>query len=210
MIPLVLQHHPHRAFAHSTKNLLVVHPSWPLPQELGPPETQIGFTGGRRPQRLLIGPEPARPRRIRGLVRRYHRLMAAIPPRRRSSVLPATCRGMAREAETAGKVIAIVDDDGSALAAVAGLVRALGFAVAPYSDPEAFLRSGTAADALCLIVDMQMPRMTGLELHRRLAVNGTPLRTILMTAFPDEMTRRRAHDAGVECFLTKPLRPDAL
>ena len=89
-------------------------------------------------------------------------------------------------------------------------MRALGFAVAPYSDPEAFLLSGTAAEVICLIVDMQMPRMTGLELYRRLVADGTPLPTILMTAYPDDMTRRRAQDAGVDGFLTKPLRPDAL
>ena len=136
-------------------------------------------------------------------MRRYRR--GGDPPccRRRAG----TWRG---EADTVGKVIAIVDDDGSALAAIAGLVRALGFAVAPYSDPEAFLLSGTAAEVICLIVDMQMPRMTGLELYRRLVADGTPLPTILMTAYPDDMTRRRAQDAGVDGFLTKPLRPDAL
>ena len=107
-------------------------------------------------------------------------------------------------------MIAIVDDDGAALAAIAGLVRAMGFAAVTFDDAERFLRSGTASTAACLIADMQMPQMTGLDLYRRLGTAGTPLPTILMTAYPDDMTRRRARDAGVASFLAKPLRQDTL
>jgi FixJ family two-component response regulator len=60
----------------------------------------------------------------------------------------------------------------------------------------------------CLITDVQMPGMTGLELYHRLAVSRTPIPTILMTAFPDERARERALQAGVICYLAKPVSED--
>jgi non-heme chloroperoxidase len=105
-------------------------------------------------------------------------------------------------------LIAIVDDDPSALAAEAGLVRALGFEARTFASGDAFLASGIQAD--CLIVDMRMPGMTGLDLHARLAQMGTPVPTVLVTAFPDETTRGRAAAAGIRCYLAKPFAPEAL
>lgn len=105
-------------------------------------------------------------------------------------------------------LIAIVDDDASALAAEAGLVRALGFETRTFESGDAFLASGLKAD--CLIVDMRMPGMSGLDLHARLAAAGTPVPTVLVTAFPDAATQGRAAAAGIRCTLAKPFAPEAL
>jgi len=62
----------------------------------------------------------------------------------------------------------------------------------------------------CVIADVQMPGMSGLELRNRLVTSGNPIPTILITAFPDENARRRALQAGVTCYLTKPFSEDDL
>jgi FixJ family two-component response regulator len=62
----------------------------------------------------------------------------------------------------------------------------------------------------CLIADMQMPGMTGLELHNRLVTSGEPIPTVLITAFPDERARERALQAGVVGYLTKPFSENEL
>jgi CheY-like chemotaxis protein len=61
-----------------------------------------------------------------------------------------------------------------------------------------------------VIADVQMPGMTGLELHNRLVASGEPIPTILITAFPDERSRDRSLQAGVTCYLTKPFSEDDL
>ncbi|HZC96758.1 MAG TPA: response regulator, partial [Bradyrhizobium sp.] len=68
----------------------------------------------------------------------------------------------------------------------------------------------TPRQRVLLITDMQMPGMTGLELHHRLAASFKPIPTILITAFPDERARERALQAGVICYLTKPFSEDDL
>jgi FixJ family two-component response regulator len=75
---------------------------------------------------------------------------------------------------------------------------------------EDLLKSRRCATVSCLITDVQMPGMTGLELYHRLAVSRTPIPTILMTAFPDERARERALQAGVICYLAKPVSEDDL
>jgi FixJ family two-component response regulator len=62
----------------------------------------------------------------------------------------------------------------------------------------------------CVIADVQMPGMTGLELYNRLIASGEPIPTILITAFPDERARQHALQAGVNCYLSKPFREDEL
>jgi FixJ family two-component response regulator len=107
-------------------------------------------------------------------------------------------------------VIAIVDDDGSVREALMSLMRALGFVSEAYGCAEDFLRSGRLDRASCLIADVRMPGMTGLELHRRLVASGHPIPTVLITAHDDEEGRRRALNAGVLCYLTKPFNEDDL
>ena len=73
-----------------------------------------------------------------------------------------------------------------------------------------FLDSNGCDSAACLIADIQMPGMTGPELHDRLTMSGKPVPTILITAYPDERIRVRALQAGVICCLTKPFREGEL
>lgn len=107
-------------------------------------------------------------------------------------------------------LISIIDDDESAREAIVGLVRALGFAATEFQSAADFLRSSHLMRTACLIADMRMPGMTGLELYRHLIAAGTPIPTVLVTAYPDEAARTRALKAGIRCYLAKPLEPDAL
>ena len=107
-------------------------------------------------------------------------------------------------------LISIVDDDESARQAVVSLVSALGFTATQFPSVADFLQSSQFSRTACLIADMRMPGMTGLELYRHLITVGTPIPTILVTAYPDEAVRKRALLAGIRCYLAKPLEPDAL
>jgi FixJ family two-component response regulator len=104
----------------------------------------------------------------------------------------------------ADTVITIIDDDPSVRAGLLDLLTSMGFAAAAYESGVAFIDSGTLPETTCLIADMQLPGMSGLELYQNLSVFGIVLPTILITAFPDERDRDRAHAAGVCCYLTKP------
>lgn len=107
-------------------------------------------------------------------------------------------------------LIAIVDDDPSSCAATSGLVRSFGYRTLEFGDAFAFLRSGAAARVGCLITDLRMPGMSGLELHLALTRDGLRLPTILVTAFANETTRLQAQRAGIACFLPKPIAADDL
>ena len=101
-------------------------------------------------------------------------------------------------------LIAIVDDDESMRGAISGLMRAVGFVAEPFSSAEDFLNSQQIYRAKCLIADVNMPGMSGLDLHRHLVQSGNRIPTILVTAYPNEIVRSRALAAGVLCYLTKP------
>ena len=103
-------------------------------------------------------------------------------------------------------VISIVDNDMSVREAVLGLMRATGFIAESFHSAEHFLRSGGSSRASCLIADMRMPGMSGLELQSHLAAAGTPIPTILITAFPDERDRECAKKSGAICYLIKPFK----
>jgi FixJ family two-component response regulator len=107
-------------------------------------------------------------------------------------------------------VIAIVDDDQSVREALTSLVRSLGYIAMAFEGAEDLLKSKRRRSVSCLIADVQMPGMTGLELHNRLVASGKPIPTILITAFPDERSRERALQAGVIGYLTKPFSEDDL
>jgi FixJ family two-component response regulator len=107
-------------------------------------------------------------------------------------------------------VISIVDDDMSVREALGGLVNAFGFDAAEFSSAVEFLRSGRVPDTSCLIADMQMPGMNGLELQAELVAKGRPIPIIFVTAFPDARTRALALGAGAVGFLGKPLDPEDL
>ena len=101
-------------------------------------------------------------------------------------------------------VIAIVDDDESVRDGTADLVKSMGFIAQVFGRAADFLRSDSLDEMSCLILDMRMPGMTGLELHSRLVKSGLNVPTILITAFPNERDRTRAQRAGVICYLSKP------
>jgi FixJ family two-component response regulator len=107
-------------------------------------------------------------------------------------------------------IIVIVDDDHSVREALASLIRSLGYVAIAFECAEDLLKSRRRRGVSCVIADMQMPGMTGLELHDRLVTSGEPIPTILITAFSDETARERAMQAGVIGYLTKPFSEDDL
>ena len=111
---------------------------------------------------------------------------------------------------TQRSVIAVVDDDESVREAVTGLLKSFGYRAVAFERAEAFLSSEVLSDTACLIADVQMPGMTGPDLHRRLVAAGEPIPTILITAYPDQAVRTRALQNGVRCYLAKPFRDEEL
>ena len=91
-----------------------------------------------------------------------------------------------------------------------GLVRALGYSAVAFPSAAEFLNSKRRHGAACLITDVQMPGMTGPELHERLVACGEPIPTILITAYPNERVRARVLQAGVKGYLTKPFAENDL
>jgi FixJ family two-component response regulator len=106
-------------------------------------------------------------------------------------------------------IISIVDDDDSVRAAMSSLVRSLGYKSCVFWSAQEFLTS-PLHDASCLITDVQMPGMSGLELQDELAVRRPDMPVILITAFPEERIRKRAEAAGAVAFFSKPVDGHAL
>ena len=107
-------------------------------------------------------------------------------------------------------VISIVDDDASFRRATARLVRSLGHAVAAFSSAEEFLSSDRLRNTACLISDVQMPGMSGIELQNQLRAQGVRLPVIFITAYPESKAREQALAAGALGFLNKPFNEDKL
>jgi len=101
-------------------------------------------------------------------------------------------------------LISIVDDDESVREAVGGLLKALGFETQVFASAEDFLRSGHAWTTDCVITDVHMPVMSGLELQALVGRDGCRVPFIFITAFPDDQIRARALKEGAVCFLNKP------
>ena len=107
-------------------------------------------------------------------------------------------------------LVAIVDDDESVRATTDSLVRSLGYVVHTFASAEAFLLSDRCNDFACVIADVQMSGMSGVELQDHLRAQGCRVPFIFFTAFPDEKTRVHALAAGAVCYLTKPFDGDSL
>jgi FixJ family two-component response regulator len=101
-------------------------------------------------------------------------------------------------------VISIVDDDESVRTATESLMRSIGYIAHTFVSAEEFLQSPHVGDTSCLISDVQMPDMTGIELQSHLVGRGYRTPIIFITAFPDEKVQARALKAGAVCFLNKP------
>jgi FixJ family two-component response regulator len=101
-------------------------------------------------------------------------------------------------------LIACVDDDQSAREALQGFLKVSGFTPDIFSSAEEFLQSNRLDETSCLITDVHLRGMSGLQLQSRLAASGSRLPVIVITAFPDDRVRERALSAGAVCFLDKP------
>ena len=107
-------------------------------------------------------------------------------------------------------LIVCVDDDPSVAEAIKGLLKACGFTAEAFLSAEEFLQFGRLEDTSCLITDVQLGGMSGLQLQNRLADSGYGIPIIFITAFPDEQIRELGLSAGAVCFLSKPVTKEGL
>ena len=107
-------------------------------------------------------------------------------------------------------VISVIDDDASVRAATNNLLRSHGYTVHTFASAVEFLRSAHWNDTSCVIADVQMPVMNGVELLTLMRTQGYGVPFIFITAFPDESVRARALKAGAICFLAKPFAAPTL
>ena len=103
-----------------------------------------------------------------------------------------------------------MDDDASARAALADLLRACGFASRTFASAADFLASLTSGVPDCLIVDLEMPDMSGLDLQRELSRRGFRIRTVVITGRDSESYREQCRDVGASAYLVKPVAREAL
>jgi FixJ family two-component response regulator len=103
------------------------------------------------------------------------------------------------------QVVSIIDDDESVRLATANLLRSFGVQSRTFISVEAFLASGCIGDTACVISDMQMPGMSGIDLQTALRERQLPIPMVFITAFPDQALRSVAEANGATCFLTKPV-----
>jgi FixJ family two-component response regulator len=101
-------------------------------------------------------------------------------------------------------VISVIDDDASVRVATNNLLSSHGYMVHTFASADDFLQSSRVNDSLCIIADVQMPAMSGLDLLTHMRTQGNEAPFIFITAFPDESVRARALKAGAICFLAKP------
>jgi len=113
-------------------------------------------------------------------------------------------------AEKKARVVCVVDDDESLRRSVRNLLSSVGFRVETFVSAEEFLESAHRANTGCLVLDLRMAGMNGLDLLRHLAATGSRIPVIILTAHGDEEARRRSLEAGAIAFLGKPFRSDAL
>jgi FixJ family two-component response regulator len=111
---------------------------------------------------------------------------------------------------SARSLVSIVDDDQSFGDSMRRLLRSLNYSVAVFQSGAQFLASPQLADTACLIADIHMPEMTGVELYENLIERGQAIPTILVTAYPDDLVKERMVSRGAECYLQKPLEESDL
>ena len=101
-------------------------------------------------------------------------------------------------------IVSIIDDDVSVRVAVERIVRSMDLTPRTFESCRGFLESPYLLDTSCIIADVQIPGMTGVELQRVLKAKGLTIPMIFITAYPDDKIRKQALDAGAVCFLDKP------
>ena len=107
-------------------------------------------------------------------------------------------------------LISIVDDDDALRSALENLMRSAGLRAQGFSSAEAFLRSEQLHETACLILDVRMPGMSGLELQRQMAVGNSHIPVIFITAYAADNRRNQALEAGAAAFLYKPFQEGEL
>jgi FixJ family two-component response regulator len=107
-------------------------------------------------------------------------------------------------------IISVVDDDQSLRLATIDLLNSAGFSCEAFGSAEVWLASANIAETACLILDIRMPGMSGLELQQRLAAMGHATPIIFVTAYPEERIRRQALSSGALCVLSKPFDDEEL
>ena len=110
----------------------------------------------------------------------------------------------------ATELICVVDDDESVRRSTRLLIESHGFRVATFESAEAFLTSEKRRDTSCLVLDVQMPGISGLQLQTKLAHDGHSIPIIFITAYDDNQSRRQAMQAGAVAFLDKPFTEEQL
>ncbi|CAG9209255.1 Response regulator receiver protein [Paraburkholderia tropica] len=106
---------------------------------------------------------------------------------------------------SAHHVVLIVEDDASVREATRSLVRSLGWDVRTHASAEELLHAETLADVACIISDVQMPGLSGIEMVRRLLERGAPPPIIFITAFASDLLLRQAREVGALCVFSKPV-----
>jgi FixJ family two-component response regulator len=107
-------------------------------------------------------------------------------------------------------LISVVDDDESIRRTTTFLIESFGFRAAAFESAENFLKSGQLHETSCLIVDVQMPGMNGLELQSELAAAGYDIPIVFVTAYDNKVSRQQAMQAGAVAFLAKPFGDEQL
>ena len=107
-------------------------------------------------------------------------------------------------------VVSIVDDDESSRIGTMRLIRSFGLVAYAFPSAHAFLQSDKVPETSCVISDIQMPNMSGIQLHDALCARGHTIPTIFITAFPDAKARAQASVRGAVCFLNKPFDCEAM
>jgi FixJ family two-component response regulator len=111
---------------------------------------------------------------------------------------------VSRPRNSVSALIAVVDDDASIRLATDSLLRSRGYAVRTFASAGDFLQSAELNEAACVITDVRMPVMGGIELQALLRASGSRVPFVFMTAFPEAVVRAQAMRGGATCFLTKP------
>jgi FixJ family two-component response regulator len=102
-------------------------------------------------------------------------------------------------------LVSVVEDDRSFRESMSMLLSSFGFSVEVFPSAAEFLASPRLSETACLIADVNMPEMTGIELYRRLVDTGHTIPTILVTAYPNDVDQARALNDGIICYLRKPV-----
>jgi FixJ family two-component response regulator len=139
-------------------------------------------------------------------VRRWHYSHIASGSLRNNGIVGRTAvRATARGGMTKKLLVSVVDDDQFFRESMRRLMRSLDYTAEDFASAAVFLASPRLAETACLIADVNMPAMTGIELYRHLIDVGRAIPTILVTAYPNDVHRIRALNDGVVCYLRKPV-----